>query len=410
MEVKVEKRSGLLLGWCAALVVGTALFHSLGSGVLAAPPVSPSGWSEWAAGREPTVVGIALLRLVTLGLCWYLVGVTTVGLVARLLRAARLIRIADALTVPWVRRLLQQGLGIALATAMVTSAAGAAPAGGVRLSGASPPSATMTLAAATPDVTAPPRDIATPPLAPPWTAAVPAPRPDPQPQAGTSEVPVLWPDRQPWAETSVAADGAELQLPWELFADAGEGSEAATVPQAPGVVEVPGAVEVPRAGQVPGAVGVPRAGQVPAAVGVPRAGQVPGAVDVPLPIDIASSAQVPTPGAVGNGPDGAERETVSASGADTQVDLRSGAAGSSEPTTQRHGGSYTVRAGDSLWRIAEQQLARELERTPSSAEVVPYWRAVIEANQSSLPDPDDPDLILPGQRLSVPPLLPLHTR
>jgi len=383
----MEKRSGLLLGWCAALVVGTALFHSLGSGVLAAPPVSPAGWSEWAAGREPTVIGISLLRLLTLGLCWYLVGVTTVGLVARLLRRARLIRIADALTVPWVRRLLQQGLGVALATAMVTSAAGAAPAGGARLSGESPPSATMTLAAATPDVTPPPRDIATPPpLGAPWNGEGAVPRPDVQPQAGAGagevptsradplspagpgEVPTSRADPLSPARADVATDGmVELQLPWQLFADDDEDTGTSTAPQTPSLVEVP------------------------------------------LPVEITPEPQLPPPGETNQALEGAGGDEPAVA-SDGQVEFGSGAASAGEPSTGRGGLAYTVRAGDSLWRIAEQHLTRELDRVPSSAELMPYWRALIEANHTSLPDPDDPDLILPGQRLTVPPLLAGQTR
>jgi len=367
----MEKRSGLLLGWCAALVVGTALFHSLGSGVLAAPPVSPAGWSEWAAGREPAVIGISLLRLLTLGLCWYLVGVTTVGLVARLLRRARLIRIADALTVPWVRRLLQQGLGVALATAMVTSAAGAAPAGGARLSGESPPSATMTLAAATPDVTPPPRDIATPPpRGAPWYGEGAVSRPDvlPQPGAGDGEVPTPRADPLSPAGADVATDGmVELQLPWQLFADDDEDTGTSTAPQAPSLVEVP------------------------------------------LPVEITPEPRLPPPGETNQALEGAGGDEPAVA-SDGQVEFGSGAARAGEPSTGRGGLAYTVRAGDSLWRIAEQHLTRELDRVPSSAELVPYWRALIEANHTSLPDPDDPDLILPGQRLTVPPLLAGHTR
>jgi hypothetical protein len=110
--------------WCVALLVGTALFHALGDGRLAPPPLDPSAWVPWIEDRDALIATMALLRLVVLGLCWYLVGVTTVGTIARLLRAARLTRIADALTLPIVRRLLQQTLGVVLATAMVTAATG----------------------------------------------------------------------------------------------------------------------------------------------------------------------------------------------------------------------------------------------------------------------------------------------
>jgi hypothetical protein len=115
---------GMLVAWFAALLVGVAAFHALGAGALAPPPVTdPGAWGAWASAREPLVATVALLRLLVLALAWYLVGVTTVGTVARLTRGARLVRIADALTLPAVRRLLQGALGVGLATAMVGAAA-----------------------------------------------------------------------------------------------------------------------------------------------------------------------------------------------------------------------------------------------------------------------------------------------
>jgi hypothetical protein len=113
-------RTGLAL-WISALVVGTALFHAIGDGHLSAPPLAPSGWSAWAAGRDPLIATFAVLRLLVLALSWYLVGVTSIGVLARVLRAASLIRLADALTLPALRRVLQGALGVSLATAMVVS-------------------------------------------------------------------------------------------------------------------------------------------------------------------------------------------------------------------------------------------------------------------------------------------------
>jgi hypothetical protein len=111
-----------LIVWIVALVVGTALFHAIGDGVLAAPPLEPSAWAAWAEGRDPLVATFAVLRLLVLALSWYLVGATSIGILARVLRAARLVRFADALTVPALRRFLQAALGVSLATAMVVSA------------------------------------------------------------------------------------------------------------------------------------------------------------------------------------------------------------------------------------------------------------------------------------------------
>ncbi|WP_130648460.1 LysM peptidoglycan-binding domain-containing protein [Egicoccus halophilus] len=108
--------------WLTSLGLGTWAFHALGSGGLAAPPWRPSAFAAWLATTDPTVATMSLLRLVVLALAWYLVGVTTIGVLARLTSAARLVRFADALTVPAVRRLLQSALGLSLATGMAAAA------------------------------------------------------------------------------------------------------------------------------------------------------------------------------------------------------------------------------------------------------------------------------------------------
>jgi len=38
-------------------------------------------------------------------------------------------------------------------------------------------------------------------------------------------------------------------------------------------------------------------------------------------------------------------------------------------------------------------------RPPTDAEVIPYWRELIDANRTVV---RDPDLILPGQRIDLP--------
>lgn len=134
---------GLLALWMAGLVVGILAFHALGTGRLAPPPASPSGWSGWAAGRDPLLATVAVLRLVVLGLAWYLVGATSIGLIARLLRAAHLVRLADALTIPMVRRMLQGAVGLTMATAVVTASMPSVDAARVDGSGASARSAEL---------------------------------------------------------------------------------------------------------------------------------------------------------------------------------------------------------------------------------------------------------------------------
>lgn len=74
------------------------------------------------------------------------------------------------------------------------------------------------------------------------------------------------------------------------------------------------------------------------------------------------------------------------------------------PPVDRPATTWTVTPGDSLWSIAEEVLADAWARSPTGAEVDPFWRALVERNRGRLPDPGDPDLIHPGQVLELPPL------
>jgi hypothetical protein len=64
---------------------------------------------------------------------------------------------------------------------------------------------------------------------------------------------------------------------------------------------------------------------------------------------------------------------------------------------------WTVESGDNFWHIATSMLTQRWNRAPSAAEIVPYWRQLIELNHDRLTDPDNPDLLFPGQVLSLPP-------
>ena len=59
-----------------------------------------------------------------------------------------------------------------------------------------------------------------------------------------------------------------------------------------------------------------------------------------------------------------------------------------------------VRPGDSLWRVAAQQLQAAGTPDPSEAQVAQAWPAWWSANRDVVGD--DPDLIRPGMRLSSP--------
>jgi nucleoid-associated protein YgaU/DNA-binding SARP family transcriptional activator len=61
-----------------------------------------------------------------------------------------------------------------------------------------------------------------------------------------------------------------------------------------------------------------------------------------------------------------------------------------------------VERGDHLWAIAETALLQAWGRQPTSAELAPYWRQVIDANRHRLGPPHDPNLIYPGQTFQLP--------
>ena len=94
MPVRDELRRLVpLLTWAATLAVAIVLFTLLGDGQLAAPPLTdPGAWGAWLGDREPIVATVAVLRVLVLAMAWYLVGVTTIGAVARLADIAALVR------------------------------------------------------------------------------------------------------------------------------------------------------------------------------------------------------------------------------------------------------------------------------------------------------------------------------
>ncbi|MDQ3642185.1 MAG: LysM peptidoglycan-binding domain-containing protein, partial [Actinomycetota bacterium] len=63
---------------------------------------------------------------------------------------------------------------------------------------------------------------------------------------------------------------------------------------------------------------------------------------------------------------------------------------------------WTVKPGECFWSIADRVLTERLGRSPSDAEIVPYWQRLIDANRHELVQRDNPDLVLPGQGFTVP--------
>jgi hypothetical protein len=64
--------------------------------------------------------------------------------------------------------------------------------------------------------------------------------------------------------------------------------------------------------------------------------------------------------------------------------------------------TWTIAPGEHLWAVAHETLADTWHRAPTDAEVVPYWRALIETNRSRLIDSGNPDFVLAGQTFLLP--------
>lgn len=64
--------------------------------------------------------------------------------------------------------------------------------------------------------------------------------------------------------------------------------------------------------------------------------------------------------------------------------------------------TWTVEVGECFWSIATEIVSDLLRRAATDEEVAPYWARLVDANRPRLIDPDDPDLLLPGQVLEVP--------
>lgn len=271
---------GPLLVWWSTLATTTGLLFALGRTPLASPPLTQlPDWLAWAQMAAVDQVIFNVLRILGLALSGYLLGVTTVGAVARLLSWAGLVRLADALTARPVRLLLQQALGVTLA---VTTVAGLP---GTPLRG-------------TPVRAAPP----------------------------------------------VA----------EAAAGSGPPADSIVVPQVRAEASL-------RARS--GTSGHDSWGEV---------GQHVGA-----------SLWVAAP------PVEADVPPVEPGGPRVEADAR--------PIET---GDRTVAAGDHFWSLAREVVGVEA----SDADVAIYWRRLIEVNRDRLVDASNPDLLLPGQVLVVPPV------
>jgi hypothetical protein len=64
--------------------------------------------------------------------------------------------------------------------------------------------------------------------------------------------------------------------------------------------------------------------------------------------------------------------------------------------------TWVVEPGDSFWSIAEDVVTGPDRSSPPERDVSRYWRRLVDANRDRLVDPGNPDLLLPGQTLTLP--------
>lgn len=126
----MNARLGPVALWLVGLGAALAALHGLG-GALAPPPLTePGQLGPWLDDRQPAESLMALARVVAIAIAWYLMATTVLAIIARLAGLARMVAVADIVSVPLVRRLVGGGLGLTVvAGSMVGPAlASAAPA------------------------------------------------------------------------------------------------------------------------------------------------------------------------------------------------------------------------------------------------------------------------------------------
>jgi nucleoid-associated protein YgaU len=156
-------------------------------------------------------------------------------------------------------------------------------------------------------------------------------------------------------------------------------------------------VLVTAAGQLPGVAG--RLAGAGARRIAPAA--IRRAVEVTLGLTVAVGVLGAAPASAASSPAAAPTNVAGASAAGASATEPSAARPDLDwPRGAAPAEPVLVRPGDSLWRLAAQQLQAAGTPTPSRAQVAQAWPSWWSANRGLVGD--DPDLIQPGMRLSPP--------
>lgn len=341
-----------LAAWSFAVVAAGRLLVATGDGELAVPLTSLAALEAWIDHTPPPEMAIAVLRLVGLGACAYLLAVTALGVVARRLRLRSLAGAVDRVSPRLVRRLVAGGSGAGLVLGTVVAAlpmpdlalrppgatVAAAPGSGAR----APARATMTRVGRSHEASAT--------TAPAAGNQIDARRPGAARAAGHPG------DPDPARADDTSAPSSDPEAAEATMTRVAQQPRSATMHR----------LEVPR---------------LDATAGPPPSKPVPGGALAPTgPPPTPSAASAPSP------PAPAPPAPTAPAPALPSVDP----------------GVWVVEPGDSLWSIAAEVVHTDGGASGEAA-VAAYWRALVAENRARLVDPDNPDLLLPGQRLVVPP-------
>jgi hypothetical protein len=132
------------------------------------------------------------------------------------------------------------------------------------------------------------------------------------------------------------------------------------------------------------------------AVVVPGAG-IPAVPPLPVAATLATGDDDPNP------PSSPPALPASGEGTASMRLVDDGLPAPGPPPAPARSGDVTVEVGDSFWSIAAEEMAQRTGAPPSERQIVPYWRQLIEHNRVVLVDPGNPDLLYPGQVVSLPP-------
>jgi hypothetical protein len=429
------RRTGSLLGLLGLELAAVLALHWLGR--FAGLRI---GWGEpveWLASSPVQEVLGALARTVALVMAYWLLASTVLYLLASLTRLPAAVRAVSWATLPLARRVADHAVAVTLATSMVgggtLGAAGPALAADSR-SGMGPPARKPVAAAQATDSTAP-QDAPSTSAGEPTEPSPPSYVPDPAGQAPTTGTEETTPSTQAPTTTTppstVYTPDPAGQEPGPLPAP-GQASSTASTAAPTTTTQTPTTTAAPPTTTTAAPPTTAAPTTTSPGGGGPAPG--PGGPDEPEPTPEASEEttrevvvegdNISTMAEANMPPESTNQEVAEYVDqvAETNRDrLQSGdpdlifpgetiilppVPARAEPGPEADRNRHEVTEGQTLWTIARDHLAKASgggSGEPTDQEVTEYWAKVVEANQGRL-ESGDPDLILPGEEINLPPV------